>query len=67
VIGDVAVTSLRGEHAYGLNVAACQREGRGGDLTVFFRPFAALQLVAEVIGGHMADRFGPPCEGSGGC
>jgi len=28
-------------------------------MTVFFRPLAAMQLVAEVIGGHMAQRFGP--------
>jgi hypothetical protein len=34
-----------------------------GELTVFFRPLAAMQLVAEVIGGHMAQRFGPPPEG----
>jgi hypothetical protein len=34
-----------------------------GELTVFFRPLAAMQLVAEVIGGHVAQRFGPPPEG----
>jgi hypothetical protein len=32
-------------------------------LAVFFRPLAAVHLVAEVIGGHMAQRFGPPPEG----
>ena len=32
-------------------------------LTVFFRPLSVLQLIAEVIGGHMAQRFGPPPEG----
>lgn len=56
-------TSLRGERAHGLNVVACQPDGLVRDLTVFFRPLAALQLVAEVIGGHMAQRFGP-VEGS---
>jgi hypothetical protein len=32
-------------------------------LTVFFRPLVAMQLGAEVIGGHMAQRFGPPPKG----
>ena len=40
-----------------------QPDGLVGELTVFFRPLAAMQLVAEVIGGHMAQRFGPPPEG----
>src|SRR5215469_11784865 len=31
-----------------------------GELTVFFRPLAAMRLVAEVVGGHMARWFGPP-------
>ena len=52
-------TSLRGEPAHGLNVVAYQPDGLVGELTVFFRPLAALQLVAEVIGRHMARRFGP--------
>jgi hypothetical protein len=30
-----------------------------GELAVFFRPLAALQLIAEVIGSHMQRRFGP--------
>jgi hypothetical protein len=48
--------------AHGLNVVGYQPDGLVGELTVFFRPLAAMQLVAEVIGGHMA-RFGPPPEG----
>jgi hypothetical protein len=52
-------TSLRGQRAYGLNVVASKPDGLVGELTVFFRPLAALQLVAEVIGGHMERRFGP--------
>lgn len=57
-------TSLRGTRAHGLNVVKCQPDGLVGELTVFFRPLAAMQLVAEVIGGHMAQQFGtPPPEG----
>ena len=56
-------TSLRGRRAHGLNVAGYLHDGLAGELTVFFRPLAAMQLVAEVIGGHMAQRFGPPPEG----
>lgn len=52
-------TSLRGAPAHGLNVVAYQPDGMVGELTVFFRPLAALQLVAEVIGRHMEQRFGP--------
>jgi hypothetical protein len=52
-------TSLRGERAHGLNVVEYQPDWFVRDLTVFFRPLAALQLVAEVVGGHMAQRFGP--------
>jgi hypothetical protein len=52
-------SSLRGEHAHGLNVVVCQADGLVGDLTVLFRPLAALELIAEVIGGHMQRRFGP--------
>jgi hypothetical protein len=52
-------TSLRGEHAHGLNVVAYRPDGLVGELTVFFRPLAALRLVAEVIGNHMEQRFGP--------
>ena len=64
VEGDSSVvlfeTSLRGERAHGLNVVAYRPDGLVGELTVFFRPLAVLQLIAEVIGGHMARRFGPP-------
>ena len=57
-------TSLRGQRAHGLNVVKYQPDGLVTELTVFFRPLAAMQLVAEVIGGHMAQRFGtPPREG----
>lgn len=52
-------TSLRGERAHGLNVVVYQHDGLVGELTVFFRPLAALELVAEVIGRHMEQRFGP--------
>ena len=52
-------TSLRGERADGLNVVECRPDGLVGDLTVFFRPRAALQNIAQVIGGHMERRFGP--------
>jgi hypothetical protein len=64
VEGDKSVvlfeTSIRGERAQGLNVVAYQPDGLVEDLTVFFRPLTALQLIADVIGGHMAQRFGPP-------
>lgn len=63
VEGDKSVvwfeTSLRGQRAYGLNVVACQADGLVGELTVFFRPLAALELIAEAIGSHMERRFGP--------
>ncbi len=62
--GDTSVvlfeTSLRGESAHGLNVVRYQADGLVAELTVFFRPLAVLQLIAEVIGGHMAQRFGLP-------
>jgi hypothetical protein len=64
VEGDKSVvlfeTSLRGQRAHGLNVVEYQPDGLVVGLTVFFRPLAALQLVAEVIGGHMAQRFDRP-------
>jgi hypothetical protein len=68
VEGDTSVvlfdTSLRGQRAHGLNVVRYQPDGMVAELTVFFRPLAAMQLVADVIGGHMAQRFGtPPPEG----
>ncbi len=67
VEGDTSVvlfeTALRRQRAHGLNVVNYQPDGLARELTVFFRPLAAMQLVAEVIGGHMAQRFGPPPEG----
>lgn len=39
-------TSLRGQRAHGLNVATCQPGRLVTELTVFFRPLAAMQLVA---------------------
>jgi hypothetical protein len=53
-------TSLRGEPAHGLNVVVYRPDGLVGELTVFFRPLAALALVAEVVGAHMAKRFDRP-------
>jgi hypothetical protein len=59
--GDRAVvlfeTELRGTPAQGLNVIESSA-GQIYDLTVFFRPLPALQMVAEVIGARMAERFG---------
>jgi len=52
-------TCLRGQRAQGLNVVTCQPDGLVSELTVFFRPLAALELVATVIGAHMEQRFGP--------
>ena len=56
-------TSLRGRSAHGLNVISFGPDGLVEDLTVFFRPLTSLQLIAEVIGARMAERFGPPPEG----
>lgn len=53
-------TTLRGHRADGLNVVTLGSDGLVSELTVFFRPLAALQLISEVIGSHMAKRFGPP-------
>ena len=50
-------TELRGTPAHGLNVVETSA-GQIRDLTVFFRPLPALELVAEVIGARMAERFG---------
>ena len=57
-------TELRGIPAQGLNVIETSA-GQIRDLTVFFRPLPALQLVAEVIGARMAERFGPLEDGPG--
>jgi hypothetical protein len=56
-------TSLRNQRAHGLNVVDHQPDGLVAELTVFFRPLVAMQLIAEVIGGHMAQGSGPPPEG----
>ena len=68
VEGDRAVvlfdTELRGTPAQGLNVIETAA-GQIRDLTVFFRPLPALELVAEVIGARMAERFGTLDEGQG--
>jgi hypothetical protein len=53
-IGDLA--------AQGLNVVRLDEAGSIRELTVFFRPLATLGRIAEVIGGRMAERFGPPPE-----
>ncbi len=68
VEGDRAVvlfeTELRGTPAEGLNVIEAPA-GQIRELTVFFRPLPALQLVADVIGARMAERFGAPGESEG--
>src|SRR5258708_23041201 len=71
VEGDKSVvlfeTSLRGHRAHGLNVVKYQPDRLVGELTVFFRPLAAMQLVADVIGGPIAQRVGtPPPQGKRG-
>ncbi len=53
-------TAIHGVAAQGLNVVRTGEEGLVGDLTVFFRPLAALERVSSVIGARMAERFGPP-------
>ncbi len=64
VEGDKAVvlfeTSIGEQTAQGLNVVRLDEAGVIRELTVFFRPLAALTLIAEVVGGRMAERFGPP-------
>lgn len=53
-------TSIGQQTARGLNVVRLNEAGFIRELTVFFRPLAALTLLAEVVGGRMAERFGPP-------
>ena len=64
VEGDKAVvlfeTSTGQKTTQGLNVVRLDEAGVIRVLTVFFRPLAALALIAEVVGGRMAERFGPP-------
>jgi hypothetical protein len=66
VEGDKAVvlfdTSIEGLSAQGLNVITLDSSGAIAELTVFFRPLAALSRIAEVVGARMAQRFGPPPE-----
>ena len=66
VEGDKAVvlfeTSIGDMGAQGLNVIRLDSSGAIAELTVFFRPLAALSRIAEVVGGRMAQRFGPPPE-----
>ena len=53
-------TSIGGTRAQGLNVIRLTPSGTIHELTVFFRPLAALSRIAEVVGARMAERFGPP-------
>lgn len=59
VLFDMKIGSRAGQ---GLTVARLDEHGQVRELTVFFRPLATLQLIAEVIGARMAARFGPPPE-----
>ena len=55
----VFTTAVREQRAEGLNVVQLRADdGLVSELTVFFRPLPALALIAEVIGGHMAQRAG---------
>ncbi len=58
---DIAVvlfeTSIRERTALGLNVVRLNESGLIRELTVFFRPLAALTLIAEVVGARMAERL----------
>ena len=53
-------TSIGEQTAQGLNVVRLDEAGVIRELMVFFRPLAALTLIAEVVGARMAERFGPP-------
>ena len=61
--GDAAVVlfeaKVREHAAQGLNVVRLDPTGQVRELTVFFRPLQSLQLIAEVVGARMAERFGP--------
>ncbi len=52
-------TRIGDRAAQGLNVVELDGAGLVRDLTVFFRPLAALQLIAEAVGRRMEQRFGP--------
>lgn len=58
-------TTIGDNLAQGLNVVRMDDSGVVRDLTVFFRPLQALQLIAEVIGSRMAERFGALDESQG--
>ncbi len=64
VEGDRAVvlfrTRIEGRPAQGVNVLRLDEDGQVADLVVFFRPLAALERIATVVGARMAERFGPP-------
>ncbi len=53
-------TSIGETRAQGVNVIRLAPSGKIQELTVFFRPLAALSRIAEVVGVRMAERFGPP-------
>jgi hypothetical protein len=53
-------TSIGGGPVQGLNVLEHDDAGLVRELTVFFRPLEGLQQIAQVVGGHMEQRFGPP-------
>ena len=55
-------TSIGDMRAQGLNVIRLDASSLIRELTVFFRPLAALSQIAEVVGARMAERFGPPPE-----
>lgn len=55
-------TGIKGRAAQGLNVVRLADDRTVRELTVFFRPLASLQVIAEVIGSRMAERFGPPLQ-----
>ncbi len=52
-------TGIGDRAAQGVNVIELDAAGLVHDLTVFFRPLAALQLIAEAVGRRMEQRFGP--------
>ena len=48
---------IRDQAAQGLNVIRHDDSGLVRELTVFFRPIEALELLRDVIGSRMAERF----------
>lgn len=53
-------TSIGDTRTQGLNVARFNEAGAINELTVFFRPLAALDQIARIVGAHMETQFGPP-------